>query len=53
MKECRWITPKLVCQVAFVEWTDAGHLRFRVGTSSCQECMGAAPSVARVRKVME
>jgi DNA ligase D-like protein (predicted ligase) len=27
MEECRWITPKLVCQVAFVEWTDAGHLR--------------------------
>jgi ATP-dependent DNA ligase len=27
MKECRWVTPKLVCQVAFVEWTDAGHLR--------------------------
>jgi ATP-dependent DNA ligase len=27
MEECQWITPKLVCQVAFVEWTDAGHLR--------------------------
>ena len=27
MKECHWVTPKLVCQVAFVEWTDAGHLR--------------------------
>ena len=27
MKECRWVKPKLVCQVAFVEWTDAGHLR--------------------------
>ena len=27
MKQCRWVTPKLVCQVAFVEWTDAGHLR--------------------------
>jgi len=27
MKECRWVRPKLVCQVAFVEWTDAGHLR--------------------------
>jgi hypothetical protein len=25
--ECRWVKPKLVCQVAFVEWTDAGHLR--------------------------
>ena len=25
MKECRWVKPKLVCQVAFVEWTDA-HL---------------------------
>ncbi len=27
MDECRWTKPKLVCQVAFVEWTDAGHLR--------------------------
>jgi ATP-dependent DNA ligase len=27
MEECRWVKPKLVCQVAFVEWTDAGHLR--------------------------
>ena len=27
MKECRWVTPKLVCQVAFVEWTDFWHLR--------------------------
>jgi ATP-dependent DNA ligase len=27
MKECRWVIPKLVCQVAFVEWTAAGHLR--------------------------
>jgi bifunctional non-homologous end joining protein LigD len=27
MKECRWEKPKLVCQVAFVEWTNAGHLR--------------------------
>ena len=27
MEHCRWIKPKLVCQVAFVEWTNAGHLR--------------------------
>jgi bifunctional non-homologous end joining protein LigD len=27
MKQCRWVKAKLVCQVAFVEWTDAGHLR--------------------------
>ena len=27
MKQCRWVTPKLVCQVAFLEWTDAGHMR--------------------------
>ena len=27
MDECRWIKPRLVCQVAFVEWTDAAHLR--------------------------
>ncbi|MGC2579776.1 MAG: hypothetical protein WA376_19590 [Terrimicrobiaceae bacterium] len=25
MEQCRWLKPKLVCQVAFVEWTDAGH----------------------------
>jgi bifunctional non-homologous end joining protein LigD len=27
MEQCRWVKPKLVCQVAFVQWTDAGHLR--------------------------
>ena len=27
MDQCRWVKPKLVCQSAFVEWTDAGHLR--------------------------
>ena len=27
MKECRWVRPELVCQIAFVEWTDNGHLR--------------------------
>jgi bifunctional non-homologous end joining protein LigD len=27
MKECVWVKPELVCQVAFVEWTSAGHLR--------------------------
>jgi bifunctional non-homologous end joining protein LigD len=27
MKECRWVKPDLVCQVAFLEWTDGGHLR--------------------------
>ncbi len=27
MGECRWVRPDLVCQVAFLEWTDANHLR--------------------------
>ena len=27
MDQCRWVKPKLVCQVAFLELTDAGHLR--------------------------
>jgi DNA ligase D-like protein (predicted ligase) len=27
MDQCRWVKPELVCQVAFVEWTDARHLR--------------------------
>jgi ATP-dependent DNA ligase len=27
MDQCRWIKPKLVCQIAFLEWTEAGHLR--------------------------
>ncbi len=27
MKDCRWVKPSLVCQVAFVEWTDADKLR--------------------------
>jgi bifunctional non-homologous end joining protein LigD len=26
MKQRPWVKPKLVCQVAFVEWTDAGRL---------------------------
>jgi bifunctional non-homologous end joining protein LigD len=27
MQQYRWIRPRLLCQVAFIEWTDAGHLR--------------------------
>jgi ATP dependent DNA ligase C terminal region len=27
MEQCRWVKPKLVSQIAFAEWTDAGHLR--------------------------
>jgi ATP-dependent DNA ligase len=27
MNQCRWVKPKLICRVAFAEWTDAGHLR--------------------------
>jgi ATP-dependent DNA ligase len=27
MNQCRRVKPNLVFQVAFVEWTDAGHLR--------------------------
>jgi len=27
MKECRWLRPRLVCAVEFVEWTEANHLR--------------------------
>ena len=27
MDECRRVNPKLVCQVVFIEWTDAAHLR--------------------------
>lgn len=27
MKDCCWVKPELVCQVAFVEWTDGGKLR--------------------------
>ncbi len=27
MESCTWLKPKLVCQVAFVEWTDGGKLR--------------------------
>ncbi|MDB6117127.1 MAG: ATP-dependent ligase clustered with Ku protein LigD [Verrucomicrobiaceae bacterium] len=27
MEKCRWIKPMLVCQVAFVEWTEGGRLR--------------------------
>lgn len=27
MKECRWLDPSLVCQLSFIEWTDAANLR--------------------------
>ena len=27
MEECRWLKPKLVCQLSFIEWTEAGNLR--------------------------
>jgi len=27
MRRCRWLKPKLVCQVKFAEWTSAGKLR--------------------------
>jgi hypothetical protein len=27
MKECRWLKPQLVAQVAFTDWTEANHLR--------------------------
>lgn len=27
MKQCVWVTPELVCQVEFLEWTAARHLR--------------------------
>jgi ATP-dependent DNA ligase len=27
MKKCVWVRPKLVAQIEFLEWTDAGHLR--------------------------
>jgi bifunctional non-homologous end joining protein LigD len=27
MKKCRWLTPKLVVQVEFTDWTTANHLR--------------------------
>ncbi|MDB6003606.1 MAG: ATP-dependent ligase [Prosthecobacter sp.] len=27
MKKCHWLKPKLVCQIAFVEWTAGNRLR--------------------------
>jgi ATP-dependent DNA ligase len=27
MKDCVWLRPEAVAQVAFLEWTDADHLR--------------------------
>jgi bifunctional non-homologous end joining protein LigD len=27
MAEMQWVTPKLVAQIRFVEWTEDGHLR--------------------------
>jgi DNA ligase D-like protein (predicted ligase) len=37
MSECRWVKPKLVCQVAFLEWTDAGHLRHSTFVAMCDD----------------
>jgi bifunctional non-homologous end joining protein LigD len=30
MTRCTWVQPKLVCQIAFTEWTRDGHLRHPV-----------------------
>jgi bifunctional non-homologous end joining protein LigD len=30
MKKCRWVRPKLVAQIEFTDWTEAGHLGIRV-----------------------
>ena len=30
MTRCSWVEPKLVCQIAFTEWTRDGHLRHPV-----------------------
>jgi bifunctional non-homologous end joining protein LigD len=27
MEKVRWVKPKVVCEIAFNEWTPAGHLR--------------------------
>jgi bifunctional non-homologous end joining protein LigD len=27
MAECRWLKPRLVAQIEFVDWTDVNHLR--------------------------
>jgi|SRR5208282_5058149 len=27
MNKCRWLRPRLVCAIEFVEWTEANHLR--------------------------
>ena len=27
MAECRWLKPKLICSVGFIEWTEGGDLR--------------------------
>jgi ATP-dependent DNA ligase len=37
MDQCRWVKPNLVCQVAFLEWTDAGHLRHSTFVAMCDD----------------
>jgi ATP-dependent DNA ligase len=37
MSQCRWVKPKLVCQIAFLEWTDAGHLRHSTFVAMCDD----------------
>jgi bifunctional non-homologous end joining protein LigD len=45
MKECRWVEPELVCQVAFVEWTDGGKLRHCIFVGMRDD--KAAPKIVR------
>ena len=50
-----WVTPKLVAEVKFTEWTHDGHLRARF-TSGCvrtnlrRTCAGSCPSRTRSRR---
>ena len=36
MKKYRWLRPKLVAQIDFVEWTAAGHLRHSKFVAHCE-----------------
>jgi hypothetical protein len=48
MEQCRWVMPKMVCQVAFLEWTDAGHLRGIAPSSPCATTKGPATWFAKL-----
>jgi hypothetical protein len=47
MREMQWVTPELVAQIRFVEWTAEGRLRRIPGSADGQERARGAAGIAR------